>query len=153
VEAKTFSFLPSSGNSVVRFNQERQATHARIQDAITRCLSAKGLTKVAQGGDVTVGYLVVVGNNASTASYDEYFGLSGDAMALSEKAHKRLAKSDRREYFEVGALVIDLAEPGSGRLLHRSVVHAELAGLPPDQSQARLQQLVDSCLGSLRLAP
>ena len=37
--------------------------HAMIQDSITRNLAAKGLSKVASGGDVTLAYLVITGNN------------------------------------------------------------------------------------------
>jgi hypothetical protein len=152
IDAKSFSFLPQKSGGSGGYTTERQDTHARIQDAITRNLTAKGLSKAAGRGDVEIGYLVVVANNATTASYDEYFGYGSQASALAEKAHKHLAKSQRRDYFEVGALVIDFTEPGTGRLLHRSYVHTELLKLPADQRDARLQQLVDACLGSVRFS-
>jgi hypothetical protein len=42
---------------------------------------------VGSGGDVTVGYLLIVGNNGVTTSIDKYFGYSAAAAALHEKAH------------------------------------------------------------------
>ena len=123
-----------------------------VQDAITQTLTAKGLTRATGRGEVEVGYLIIVADNASTAAYDENFGYGADATDLAELAHKHVAKSNRRDYFEVGALVIDLMDASSGRLLHRSYVHAEVLDLPADQRATRIHRLVDSCLGSLRVA-
>jgi len=123
VAAKTFSFLPQKPSGLA-----------------------------AQRGEVEVGYLIVVADNASTAAYDENFGYGPDATKLAEKAHQHLSKSNRRDYFEVGALVIDLVDTSSDRLIYRSYVHAEVLELSADQRAARIKQLVDSCLGSLRVA-
>ena len=43
---------------------------------------------VDRGGDVTVAYLIIVGNNATTTSLNEYFGYTADADALTDKVHK-----------------------------------------------------------------
>jgi len=152
VAAKTFSFLPQKPSGTGSYGREREEIHGMIQKAITENLTAKGLSLAAQRGEVEVGYLIVVADNASTAAYDENFGYGPDATKLAEKAHQHLSKSNRRDYFEVGALVIDLVDTSSDRLIYRSYVHAEVLELSADQRAARIKQLVDSCLGSLRVA-
>jgi hypothetical protein len=151
--ARTFSFLPQKPSGTGTYGQERQQIHATIQTAITRNLTAKGLTQPTQRGEVEVGYLIIVADNASTAYYDENFGYGNEASGLADEAHKKMGKTDSRDYVEVGALVIDLVDTATGRLLYRSFVHAEVLNLPAAERTERINRLVDSCLGSLRVAP
>src|SRR5262249_54597816 len=63
VHGETFSFLDTGPRTTPSYAEDRSQVHAVFQDAITRNLAAKGLRRVSQGGDVTVGYLIIVGNN------------------------------------------------------------------------------------------
>jgi hypothetical protein len=152
VRARTYSLMPSKAPVGVVVNEQRQAVHRQIQDAIASSLKPKGLSPVASGGDVQVGYMVIVADNASTTSYDEYFGYGRDAAALSEKAHKAVSRSNSRELFEIGAVVIDVVEPKDSKVLFRSFAHMDVREVTPANRADRINRLVASCLGRLRVA-
>ena len=59
-----------------------------IQKAITKNLAARGVTRVSSGGDITVPYLVIVGDNASTTAIRAYFGYGDDLGDLHDRAQK-----------------------------------------------------------------
>jgi hypothetical protein len=153
IAAKSFSFVNPGPKPFPAYADKRAEIHTIIQDAITKGLAAKGITHVQNGGDVTVAYLVIVGNNVSTTSLDDYFGYDSDASALVDKVHNEQAiKGDNRGYFEAGTLVIDLINPQTSKLLKRASVRSSvLRDLPPEVRQARLQSLVDKALSDLRI--
>jgi hypothetical protein len=126
-----------------------------IQDSITRSLSAKGLNRVPTGGDVTVAYLVIAGNNAETTSFDDYFGSTSDGADLLDKVHKSQAVgSDRRDYFAAGTLYIDVINPQTSKLLWRGSAQRDILQNPTPQVRAeRIQEVVDSTLQTLRVSP
>src|SRR6516165_4027697 len=66
IHARTFSFV--NRQQQADFAESREAVHAMIQEAIRKSLAAHGVTQVATGGDITVGYLVVIGNHVSTTA-------------------------------------------------------------------------------------
>src|SRR5512138_1882276 len=72
IRAQTFSFMDNTAKPAAAFADNRKEIHPRIQEAITKSLSAKGLTKVSSGADVLVGYLVIVTEGASTTAVDDY---------------------------------------------------------------------------------
>jgi hypothetical protein len=150
VSATTYSLMTSKAPATVVTNERREATHKLIQDAIAKELGQKGLKQVARGGQVQVGYMVIVADNASTATYDEYFGYGRDASALSEKAQKAVNKSNSRELFEIGAIVIDVVDPSDSKLLFRSVAHMDVRDVTPANRQDRINTLVASSLSGLR---
>jgi hypothetical protein len=155
IHARTFSFVNTGGRPVPAYAENRERIHQKVQEAITKDLAAKGLTKVGQGGDITVAYLIIVGNNATTTSLNDYFGYTGDADALVNKVHKSEAvKGNERGYFEAGTLVIDVLDPKTSKLLKRGTAQGQiLRELPLDEREARLQQHVDEALSGLKVAP
>src|SRR5262245_59550564 len=74
IHARTFSFVNTGAKPSPAYADNRQIIHTMIQAAITRTLAARGVSNVVSGGDITVGYLVITGNNASTSSINDYFG-------------------------------------------------------------------------------
>jgi hypothetical protein len=154
IRARTFSFVDPGPRTSPAYADNRQAIHGMIQDAVTKNLAAKGVTRTATGGDVTVGYLLIVGNNASTASLNDYFGYGSDAAALHDKAQKAYTASKNPNYFEAGTLVIDITDSKSFKLLKRGYASRPvLRDLPADARAARLQEVVDEILRDLRFAP
>ena len=133
-------------------NEQRVQIHKTIQDAIAANLKQKGLNPVSSGGQVQVGYMVIVADNASTATYDEYFGYGRDAAALADKAHKTVSKSGSRDLIEIGAIVIDVVDPRDSKVLFRSVAHMDVRDVTPANRTERINTLVASCLGGLRVA-
>lgn len=151
IQAATYSLMTSKAPASVVVNQNREEVHQLIQKAIATELGQKGLRQVPNGGDVQVGYMVIVADNATTATYDDYFGYGRDAAELSEKAHKILGRANSRNRFEVGAIVIDVVNPSNSKLLFRSYVHTDVQNITPANRAERINQLVASCLDGLRV--
>ncbi len=154
IHARTFSFVIPGPRQAPDFADKRQPVHAMIQEAITKNLAARGVAKAAAGGDVTVGYLVIVGNNASTAAISDYFGYGEDASALQDKAQAAYTSSKNPNYFEAGTLVIDIIDSKTYKLLKRGyATRPILQNLPDDARAARIQEVVDEILRDVRVAP
>ena len=125
-----------------------------IHDYINRNLASKGLSQVAAGGDVTVAYLVIVGNNASTESIDTYFGYGRDASALHDRAQDAYSSSKNPNYFEAGTLLVDIVDAKTYKLLKRSYVTRPVLRNPSAEVRAeRIQEAVDAVLRDVRIAP
>ena len=152
VQAHTFNFVtPRSG--ALQGTDDRAPVHRMIQDAITRNLASKGVTK-ASTGDITVAYLVVIGNNVSTESVSTYFGYSEESEKLELKAHDVYTGTGNRSYFESGTLLIDVIDSRSGKLLKRGYGTSPLLrNLAAGERSAKVQQVVNSILNDLRIAP
>src|SRR6187551_2730243 len=78
IHARTFNFVSRMGKPEANISDNREAVHKLIQSAITKNLAARGVSKVTSGGDVTVTYLLIKGNNASTEAIRDYFGYSDE---------------------------------------------------------------------------
>jgi hypothetical protein len=155
VHARTFSFLNTGSRPIPNYAEASEQAHTMIQQAITKNLASKGVAKVATGGDVTVAYLLIVGNNAETTSLNDYFGYTDDASALVNQVHNEdTEKSKARGYFEAGTLVIDVLEPQTSKLLQRRSIQAPvLRNLPTESRVARVQTIVDQELAGLPISP
>lgn len=152
IRAQTFSFVNTGARPLPGYAEKRQPIHAAIQEAITKNLAARGVSKAAAAGDVTVGYLVIVGNNASTAAISDYFGYGDDAPGLQEKAQSAYNDSKNPNYFEAGTLVIDIIDSKSFKLLKRGyATRPVLRNLPADARAERLQDVVDEILRDLKV--
>jgi len=154
IRARSFSFIKISAETPT-FANNVAAIHAMVQDAITRTLAGKGVTRLPAGGDVTVAYLIIAGNNASTTSLNEYFGYGDEATALVDKVHKEeTTENERRDYFEAGTLVVDVIDPRTNKLLWRGSLQRDiLRNATPEVRAARIQQVVQGVLASLRISP
>jgi hypothetical protein len=152
IRAGTFSFVNRGARPNPGYADNRQPVHAMIQDAITKNLAARGVTKVAGGGDVTVGYLVIIGNNVSTEAIADYFGYGEGASALHDKAHKAYTDSKNPNRFDAGTLVIDIIDSRTFKLLKRGYASRPvLQNVPDDVRAARLQEVVDEILRDARI--
>jgi hypothetical protein len=123
-----------------------------VQAAITKNLAAKGITRVDAGGDITVGYLIIVGNNVSTTAINDYFSYGDDVAALHDKAQEAYASSKNPNYFEAGTLLIDITDSKSFKLLKRGYATRQLLRNVPDDTRAeRIQEVVDQILSDLQV--
>ena len=152
IRAATFNFIEGGAKVAPGFDS-REQIHAAIQDSITRNLASKGLSKVSTGGDVTVAYLVIVGNNVSTEAIATYFGYGRDTAALHDKAQNAYTKSKNPNAFEAGTLLVDIVDGKTFKLLNRSYVARPLLRDPSAAVRAeRIQEAVDAALKDVRLA-
>ena len=150
IHARTFCFV--NRGQPPDFADDRAAVHNMIQSAITKDLAAQGVTRVATGGDVTVGYLVIIGNNASTAAINTYFGYGMGAEELHEKAQEAYTSSKNPNYFEAGTLLIDIIDTKTGKLLKRNyATRPIIQNITPEARAERIQEVVDEILKTLRV--
>jgi hypothetical protein len=154
IHARTFNFVKPSSKPVPGFVDNSEAVHAMIQKAITRNLAARGVTRVNAGGDVTVPYLVITGNNASTTAIQEYFGYSDDIEDLHERAQKAYTRTKNPNHFEAGTLLIDIVDGRNFKLMKRGhATRPSLRDLSAGAKAARIQEVVDEILRDVRIGP
>jgi hypothetical protein len=153
VKASTFSFLNTGSRDVPSYAEASKQAHAMIQQAINRNLASKGVSQLPSGGDVTVAYLVVVGNNSTTTSLNSYFGYTDDSNAFVDKIHAQETGNESRGYFEEGTLVIDFVDPGTSKVLQRRCIAAPvLRNLSAENRSERIQTIVDQVLKDVPFA-
>ncbi|MFO1460662.1 MAG: DUF4136 domain-containing protein [Verrucomicrobiota bacterium] len=154
IHAHTFSFVPNSAGTTPPYADKREAIHRMIQDAITRDLGEHGLVRVDSGGDLVVGYLVIVGNNALTTAVDDYFNHTDDRIALQDRAHAAYTGGDVPYYYEAGTLVIDIRDAKTDKLLKRGYATQNLLrDIPEDARYGRIQSVVERILRDLKVSP
>jgi hypothetical protein len=154
IHARTYNFVHRRQALEPGFTDERQPVHDKIQQAIATRLTAGGLTRVASAGDVTVGYMVIVGNNATTESITTYFAYGQDPTALHEKAHEGYTSNKNPNYFEAGTLLIDIIDNRTGKLLLRNyATRSVIRNITPEAQAERIQEVVDDILKSAKFAP
>jgi hypothetical protein len=153
IRAGTFDFVAVSPKAA-EFDDDSASTHALIQAAITDVLADKGLARQEGGGDVKVAYLVIVGNNVTTTSINDYFGYGREDADLAEQAHKASAVNNKNpDYYEAGALVIDVVDAKDFKLLRRDyVVRPLFRNTPPDVREAKIRDAVAEAIEGLRIA-
>lgn len=149
VRASTYSLMSSKNQSRGLADARHEEVHQEIQAALAEEMERKGMTRVDQGGDVQVAYLIVLVDNVSTTTDAEYFGFGRDADALAKKAHKARDRSTNRDWFEVGALVVDVVNPGDSKLLYRSTAQMDVRNTTAANRADRVNRLVAACLESL----
>ena len=151
IKATTFSFVNPGPLPEYAFREDRQQVNAFVQEAIAGDLAAKGVKFVAQGGEVTVAYLIIVGNNVSTSAINEYFGYGSDAAALSDKAQKAYTEGKERGYFQAGTLLIDIINSRTQKLLARNcVTRPALQNPSADARKTHIEEAVNEALKSVR---
>jgi hypothetical protein len=153
IRAATFSFVDPGTKPAPSFADARQQVNTMIQDSITRNLASKGVSKVAAGGDVTVAYLIIVGNNVSTVAIHDYFGYGRDFNELQDKAQDAYSGSKNPNLFQAGTLLIDIIDGKSYKLLKRSYVTRPVLNNPTVEARAEnIQEAVNAVLSGVQIA-
>jgi len=150
IHAKTYSYVRTK-NDPNDIADDRAAIHARIQRAIDRSLGSHGLAKVDRGGELTVAYLVIVGNNVTTTSLNQFFGYGRSSIELVDEVHRNnTTNGGSANYFEEGTLVIDLIDTGTSKVLKRVTVRRPILEHATDaQRDAHVQEAVDEALAGV----
>ena len=154
IHARTFNFATPSSKPAPDFVDDTAAVDAMIQKAITKNLGARGVTRVNTGGDVTVPYLVITGNNVSTRAIRAYFGYSDDVSDLHDRAQKAYTRTKNPNHFEAGTLLIDIVDGKNFKLMKRGhVTRGSMRNLSAGAKAARIQEAVDEILRDVRIEP
>ena len=153
IHARTFNFIARK-TQAPSYADNREAVHKMIQSAITQNLAARGVTRVATGGDVVVAYLVITGNNVSTSAISDYFGYREDLSALHDRAQAAYTGSKNPDHFEAGTLLIDIIDGKSFKLLKRGhATRPMMEHLSTDARASRIRAVVDEILRDVKIAP
>lgn len=151
IQASTFRFVELKGKPLPAYAEKERQAHTLVQNAITESLAARNIQRVEQGGDLTVAYLIIVGNGAVTTSIDDYFGYGRDSSKLMGKAHSAYGKSQNPDYCEAGTLLVDIIDSQSFKLLKRGYATRMLqANLPVDQRATRTKEAVEEILRDVK---
>lgn len=151
IEASTFSLVDTSNRPPPNNTDTRQAVHAMIQSAITSNLAARGVRQVPSGGEVTVAYMIIVGDNVKTTSINDYFGYGRDAVELLDKAHSSSKRKQIPDAFEAGTLVVDIISGSDYKLLSRSYATRRILRDPSvTEREARVREVVDEVLRGVK---
>src|SRR5258705_12599844 len=93
MHARTFSFVKTAGRPVPGYADNREPVHRVIQESIAKNLAGRGVARVDRGRDITVGYLVIVRDDANTALITDYFDSAEQDAALLDNAHTEYTSS------------------------------------------------------------
>jgi hypothetical protein len=158
IDAATFSWMPSR-ESAAASSADAKAVDAAVLSAVEDALAQKGVRRVDGGGDITVGYLVVLHSAAATTTSAARFGYGPEAMQIQTHAHRRAEdlysriEKDRTQDASkvyVAALVIDVVDAKSLRLLYRNFAYRPVQKNPTEeQRQSRVREAVDEILRGL----
>jgi uncharacterized protein YceK len=134
----------SKGYSTVRFINPKTAINAdetdralsanrMIHEAITEQMENHKLKIVQQGdSDLIVAYLIIIQDNFSTTSLNQYYGYRDDASDVVDKAHSKGLSGKQLERFKRGALVIDLIDAKTLELVYRDFAVSGISSRDPD---------------------
>jgi hypothetical protein len=154
IHARTFNFVSRMSKPDGSIADNRETVHKLVQNAITRSLATRGVNRVNGTGDVTVTYLIIKGDNASTEAIRDYFGYSDDMGDLHDKAHKAYTRSKNPNRFEAGTLLIDIKDGKTFKLLKRGYTTRPIdLSLSASARASRIQNGVDEILRDVRIAP
>ena len=153
IHAHSFSFVKNPDKPAPAYANNEQAVHALIQEDITKNLAKRGINHVAAGGDVTVAYLIITGNNVAARTISDYYGYGDDTPDLLDKAHAAYSSSKNPNYFEAGTLVVDIIDAKTYKVLYRNYVSRPALRNPPAEVRAaNIQGAVNEVLSNLRIA-
>jgi hypothetical protein len=157
IQAETFSWMLGSAAATTP-----QGIDVNVQSAIEAFMAENGVRKVDKGGDITIGYMIILRTPVTTSTSSGYFGLGTEKEELLNLAHKRANKlykaieknrnMDHRT-INTAALVIDIVDTGSSELLYRnSAYRALLKNVTEKQRADRIRETVDEVFTGLKLS-
>jgi hypothetical protein len=154
IKATTFSFVNPGPLPEYALKENVQQVNACIQEAVISDLAAKGVRFMAQGGEATVAYLIIVGNNVTTTAINDYFGYGADTAALEAKAQKGYTENNQRGFFQAGTLLIDIVDSKTNKLLARNYVTRPVLQNPSAEARkANIEAAVKDALQNVRFRP
>jgi hypothetical protein len=117
-----------------------------VKKAITAQLEKNGLKVVEGNADLIVAYLIILQDNISTSYSNQYYGLQ-DFSDIVSLAHKEGMKKHYPEAVQKRALVIDLIDAKTYKLVYRNyALSGMLANLSEQERQEHANNVVTQTL-------
>jgi hypothetical protein len=117
-----------------------------IKEAVANQMEKSGLQMVDANADLIVAHLIILQDNASTSYSNQYYGLQ-DFFDIVDLAHKEGMKKHYPEHVQKRALVIDLIDAKTYKLVYRDyALSGSLANLPEQEQKAHIDSMVEQAL-------
>ncbi len=117
-----------------------------IQAAIASQMEQHGIKIVKGNADLIIAHLIIFQNNVSTTYSNQYYGYQ-DFSKLVDLAHKKGVTGQNPEAFQRRALVIDLIDAKTFKLVYRDYsVTGTLANLSEKDREAQINDAVAAVL-------
>ena len=113
-----------------------------IKKAIAEQMEQHGLQVVEGNADLIVAHLIILQDNVSTSYNNQYYGLQ-DFSDIVDLAHKEGTKKHYPEHVQKRALVIDLIDAKTYKLVYRNYV---LSGMLANLSEADRQLHINTAV-------
>lgn len=128
--------------------EDDPAFNAAVRHAITREFDANGVPVTGGSADLIIAYMLLRQNSVATTMNSDYFGNGRDPRAILEEAHTRgVLKNKRPDDFLRGAIVIDVLDARTNRLVFRNyAVRPVTEGVDAATRQSRLNATVSQAL-------
>ncbi len=135
-------------NRLPPFAEDSDKVNGWIQQSLASQFRSNGLSIDPNNAELVVAYLLVIQDNASTVAIDDYFGYGRDSEKILDEAHmKGVVKSDRPDKFERGAIVIDVLDAKTNKLVYRNwAVRDTAPGLSDSARRQRIDQAIAEAL-------
>ena len=128
---------------------DEAVVHRMIHNSLKAQFTSRGLSYGEPGAELVVAYLVVYQDNAMTTFFDDYFGSSHEAEAISDAAHMRgvVEEGGGREAYERAGLVVDVLDARTNELLFRNYATGNIVrGTSSSQRAARINDAVNRAI-------
>ena len=129
-------------------DQVVEGVAAAVKDSIAANFKANGFSFGQKGSQLAVAFMLIRQDLVTTAGNSDYFGSGRDAGEILEEAHKRgVIKNDRFEDFEAGAIVIDILDLKTNKLIYRDFAKRDIdSSATPTQRKQRINAAVTAAL-------
>ena len=114
-----------------------------IKEAVSAQMEKNGLKIVASNADLIVAHLIILQDNASTSYSNQHYGLQ-DFFDIVDLAHKEGMKKHYPEQVQKRALVIDLIDAKTYKLVYRDYA---LSGSLANLSEQDRKEYIDLMVG------
>lgn len=114
-----------------------------IKKAVAAEMEKNGLQIVEGNADLIIAHLIILQDNASTSYSNQYYGLQ-EFSDIVDLAHKEGMKQHYPEHVQKRALVIDLIDARTYKLVYRNYA---LSGTLANLSEQDRQAYIDSMVG------
>lgn len=133
---------PLDGDNLPRFIEANRL----IKESIAAQMEKHGLQMVEGNADLIVAHLIILQDNVSTSYSNQYYGLQ-DFSDIVDLAHKKGMKKHYTEHVQKRALVIDLIDAKTSKLVYRDyALSGTLVQLSTEDRQKAINAAVTETL-------
>lgn len=121
---------------------------AAVRASIEANFKSNGFSFGNQGSQLVVAFMLIRQDLVTTAANSDYFGAGRDASEIFDEAHRRgVIKNTRFEEFEAGAIVVDILDAKSNKLIYRDFAKRDIdASATAAQRKQRINTAVTTAL-------